>query len=90
MTDRDPREDPLPGDEFTSPGRLKAKVVSITIEETGITKVCYVVGRCGEDYWDTVVSRSLKGWQYFIKDAPEVTPAKEQTPAPAPPEGAAR
>lgn len=49
---------------------LKTKVVSITIEESGIAEVRYIVGRNNEEgYFPTVVSRSLKGWQHFIRDA---------------------
>lgn len=75
---RDPRIDPRPGDEFSSgEGKLKAKVVSITLEESGIALVRYKVGRHGEEYWATITSRPLEDWQYFIKDAAEVTCAKD-------------
>jgi hypothetical protein len=74
-TERDPKIDPRPGDEFASMGRLKARVIEVTFGEAGITHVRYRVGRYNEEYWDTICGRSLEDWQYFIKDATEVTSA---------------
>lgn len=61
---RDPRTDPRPGDEVAG-SVVKAKVLRILVDESGIIEVFFTANGRVFDYQATESSRSLDGWRRF-------------------------
>jgi hypothetical protein len=74
---RDPRKDPKPGDELFG-GCLKTKVLSITLDEAGVSSVEYSVSHKDHPYHpEYSARRTLDQWIYFAEPATRVIPVEE-------------
>jgi hypothetical protein len=68
---RDPRINPLPGDELTTSSD-KLRVVSLWVNERGTQRVGYKSAKVDDHYGDHVNQETLLGWQERTRN-PELT-----------------